>query len=114
MRIHASEREGIPVITPEGEYDGELGRQVAEMALPLMQGGHRCILLELAGVERIYAAGISELLRLQREAACRNVRLICCSVRPYIRELLRITLLDRSLEMQADLESALDLTREAV
>lgn len=82
------------------------------MVTALMEGRSHLV-LELSGVERMYAAGMSALLDLQRAALRQGARLICCGARPFIREMLRITMLDRTLDLQADLQTAIDLTREA-
>lgn len=111
--IQASEVDGVTILSLSGDFDSYSGSHVREMAAALVEGGHSCLVLDLTGVERIYTAGISALLDLQKSVATGGGRLICCGARPFIRELLRITMMDRSLELQVDLDSALDLSREA-
>lgn len=113
MRLEASQIDGLPVLTLWGEVDDLASAELKELALGLVRSGPESLVLDMTGVDRVYAAGLAVLLHLQREALIRGTRLICCGVRPYIRELLRITMLDRALELHPDLESALERNREA-
>lgn len=113
MMIDAAEAEGVAILYLSGDLDAPNCRQVREIAAGLLADGRSSLVIDLSGVERIYTAGIFALLDLQRAAAQRGRRLICCGARPFVRELLRMTMLDRALDLQGDLETALDVSREA-
>lgn len=113
MRLETSRIDGLSILSLVGEMDDLGSAELGELALGLVRNGPECLVLDMTGVDRVYAAGLAVLLHLQREALVRGTRLICCGVRPYIRELLRITMLDRALEVHPDLESALERSREA-
>lgn len=111
--IEALEVEGATVLFLTGELDELSCTHVRELVAGLIADGRHVLVLDLSGVQRIYAAGMSLLLDLQRAAATAGGKLICCGARPFIREILRITMLDRRLHLQMDLDSALDLLSAA-
>jgi anti-sigma B factor antagonist len=111
--IEALDVAGTTILFLAGDLDASSCTEVREMAERTMDGGRLFLVLDLSGVERMYTAGMSVLLDLQRTADSRGGRLICCGGRPFVRELLRITMIDRALELQTDLDSALDLARAA-
>lgn len=111
--IEAHEMDGVTLVLLTGELDASSCAKTREMILGLINGSQPSLVLDLSGVDRLYAAGISTLLELHRTAARSGGRLICCGARPFVRELLRINLLDRILDLQSDLESALDTIRAA-
>jgi anti-anti-sigma factor len=102
------EVEGATVLFLTGDLDADMCVHVQERVHDLIAEGSRVLVMELSGVQRIYAAGMSVLLELQRAAQVAGGRLICCGARPFIREILRITALDRRLQHQMDLDCALD------
>ncbi len=106
------EVQGAHVLFLAGELDEEACAGVQAMASGLLSSGG-LVVLELSGVVSLYALGISALLDLQRQAHKGGGRLICCGARPFLRELLRISRLDQRLDLQFDLDSALEIVREA-
>lgn len=107
--FQALEVEGATVLFLAGDLDAHTCVHVHEKVSGLIDNGTRLLVLDLTGVQRIYAAGMSVLLELQRVAQKAGGRLICCGARPFIREILRITSLDRALHLQMDLDCALDV-----
>jgi anti-sigma B factor antagonist len=105
--------EGATVLFLTGDLDADMCVHVQERVLSLINDGCRVLVMELSGVQRIYAAGMSVLLELQRTAQTVGGRLICCGARPFIREILRITSMDRTLQHQMDLDCALDVLTAA-
>jgi anti-anti-sigma factor len=106
--IEALEVEGATVLFLRGDLDNSSCTHVRELVAGLIADGRRSLVLDLSGVRRLYAAGMSLLLELQRFAVMSGGRLICCGARPFIREIFRIVMLDRALHLQADLDCALD------
>lgn len=113
MVIHAKVVEGAAVLYLSGDMDAPACEHVLEIAAGLVADGHRSLVVDLSGVERIFTAGIFVLLDLQRVAIKRGQRLVCCGARPFVRELLRMTMLDGALDLKGDLESALEIPCEA-
>lgn len=111
--IEALEVEGATVLFLSGDLDSNSSAQIRELVAALIADGRRILVLDLSGVRRLYAAGMSLLLELQRVAVKAGGRLICCGARPFIREILRIVMLDRALHLQADLDCALDMLAAA-
>jgi anti-anti-sigma factor len=110
MVIQSYEVEGTLVLSLAGDLDALSAGSLDLMVTDLLGQGRRSLVVDLAQIERVYTAGISVLLRLQRAAAGRGARLICCSARPFVREMMRITLWD--LEVQSDLTAAVALSRQ--
>jgi len=107
--FQALEVEGATVLFLAGDLDAVTCVHVHEKVSGLIDDGRRTLVIDLTGVQRIYAAGMAVLLDLQRVAQKAGGRLICCGARPFIREILRITAVDRALHLQMDLDCALDL-----
>jgi anti-sigma B factor antagonist len=107
--IEALELQGATILFLAGDLDASASVELREIVAAIIEDGRLFLVLDISGVERMYAAGMSALLELQRIAEQRGGRLVCCGGRPFVRELLRITMIDRALDLQTDLDSALDL-----
>lgn len=113
MAMEATWVEGIAILYLTGDLDAPAAADMREVVQERLLAGDGCVVLDLTGVERMYTAGILALSELQRVAAATGRRLICCGARPFVRELLRITMLDFELDLQMDLESALRVSGQA-
>ena len=113
MLIEATLVEGVAILCLSGDLDAPASADMREVVQGRLLAGDGCVVLDLNGVEHMYTAGILVLSELQRVAAGKGCRLICCGARPFVRELLRITMLDFELDLQMDLESALKVSRQA-
>jgi anti-sigma B factor antagonist len=111
--FEALEVEGTTVVFLAGELDEASCGDLFDRIGGLVAAGRRTLVLDLSGVRQIYAAGLSLLLELQRAAAGAGGRLVCCGARPFIREILRISMLDQALHLQMDLDGALDIMAAA-
>jgi anti-anti-sigma factor len=77
---------------PRLPFNGEL----LHMVLTLLRRGGRRIVLDLAGVSRIDAAGIGELVRAYNIATAANAAFRIANANPRVREMLeRVGLFDR-------------------
>ena len=106
--IEALELQGATILFLAGDLDAPACVELREIVTAMIEDGRLFLVLDISGVERMYAAGMSALLELQRMAELKGGRLVCCGGRPFVRELLRITMIDRTLDLQTDLDSALD------
>ncbi|MGE5673102.1 MAG: STAS domain-containing protein [Mycobacterium leprae] len=108
MVIQALELSGSMVLLLGGDLDAVTVQELRETVLDLLDVGWRRVVLDLSGLDRIYTAGILALVELQAYMGSQDARLLCCGARPFVRELLRISL-DRPLDLLPDLETALEL-----
>ncbi|HWI66509.1 MAG TPA: STAS domain-containing protein [Symbiobacteriaceae bacterium] len=106
--FQALELEGATILFLAGDLDAHTCVHVHDRVSGMIGEGRRTVVLDLSGVQRIYAAGMSVLLDLQRVAHTAGGRLLCCGARPFIREILRITSFDQTLHLHMDLDCALD------
>lgn len=106
--------EGATILFLAGDLDGPAAAEVKRAASGHFTAGCHALVLDLSGVERVYTDGLATLVDLQRGAAQAGRELSLCGARPFVREILRVTMLDRSLKMHLDLNSALDLAAIAV
>jgi len=111
--ITATRVDGVAILYLNGDFNAPASAEVHELVKGRLGAGEGCVVLDLSGVERMYTAGILALTELQRAAASAGGKLICCGARPFVRELLRITMLDYELDLQMDVESALNVSRQA-
>lgn len=111
MTITTSQIDGIPILHLVGAADAGVCRDVRELMLDLATQGYEAVVLELSGLNRLYTSGLMILLDAQAEVSQRHLRTIWCGARPFVRELIRLTMVDRCPVLETDLESALDLTR---
>lgn len=107
--IEALQLEDATILFLTGDLDATSSVQVREIVMALIEDLRRFFVLDLSGVERLYTVGMSVLLDLQRCAEQRGGRLVCCGGKPFIREMIRITMIDRTLDLQTDLDTALDV-----
>lgn len=109
LEIEALELQGATILFVTGDLDAPASRELRELVAAVIEDGRLFLVLDISGVERMYAAGMSALVELQSMVAVKGGRLVCCGGRPFVRELLRITMIDRTLDLEPDLDSALDL-----
>jgi anti-anti-sigma factor len=106
--FEALEVGGVTVLFLTGDLDGDSCAQVKEVVSGLIAAGRRMLVLDLTRVERVYTTGLFMLLDMKRAATREGGRLVCCGARPFVREIMRITMLDRVLDLHMDLDGALD------
>lgn len=106
--------EGATILFLTGDLDGPAAAHVAQTAARHFAEGCQTLVLDLSGVDRVYTAGLVSLTHLQESAARAGRELSFCGARPFVREILRLTMLDRGLNLHLDLNSALDQAVTAV
>lgn len=114
MTVETSQIDGIPILRLIGSADAVVCRHVRDMVRVMADDGHQVVVLELSGLDRLYTSGLMILLDVQAEASKGQLRIIWCGARPFVRELIRLTTVERCPVLETDLESALDLSRVAV
>jgi anti-anti-sigma factor len=76
------------IVSVEGPLRRPLSRALRHSVRAFLRGGERMIVLDLADVTRIDAAGVGELVRAFNLAAAVNGRLRIVNASPWVREVL--------------------------
>ena len=107
------EEEGVAVAELEGTLDAATSPQMREALLGIISGAQR-VVVDLSRVERVFSSGLSLLLAVHRAAETARAPLVFCGARPFLREILRITMLDRIFRTAVDVDQAVEVLREGV
>jgi anti-anti-sigma factor len=108
VRVH--HREGIGIVMPEGHLTlGDGDRDLLDLVGRILASGRRHVVLDLAGVEYLDAAGLGMLIRCQRRVAGRGGRLILSGARSKVREILDLAEVAAHLEQTEGLEQAVKM-----
>lgn len=105
--------EGIAVLELSGTLDAATVPQVREALLAAVGASER-VVVDLSRVERVFSSGLSLLLTVHRAAEQAQSTLVFCGARPFLREILRITMLDRVFRTAVDMDQAVEQLREEV
>src|SRR5438874_12483477 len=107
LTIEARQERGYPVVTVAGEIDIATATRLRERLLELAASG-RPLVADLDQVRFIDSAGLSALVGAANRAAAHGGSLYVVCARPKIRQLFRLTGLDRRLAPARTLDEALD------
>ncbi len=80
-----------------------------ELARLIEEGGHTLLLLDLSGVQYLSGTALGHLASLHRKLEPRRGRILLCGLDPFLRDMLRITRLDRVFDIYSDELEALVL-----
>jgi len=109
-QLHVHHREGVGIIMPEGHLTlGDGDRDLLELVGHVLASGRRHVVLDLAGVEYLDAAGLGMLIRCERRVSARGGRLILTGPRTKVRELLDLAEVAEYLEQAEGLEQAVKM-----
>jgi anti-sigma B factor antagonist len=112
LTIEARHERGYPVVTVAGEIDIATAARLRERLTPLAAGG-RPLFTDLDQVRFIDSAGLAALVGAANRAAAHGGSLHVVCARPQIRQLFRLTGLDRRLAPARTLDEALDAVMTA-
>lgn len=104
------ELDGVRVAELHGTLDAASAPQVRDELQVATQGCERLV-VDLSHLDRVFSSGLSALLSVHRAAERAGTALVFCGARPFLREILRITMLDRIFRMAVDPEHAVELLR---
>jgi anti-anti-sigma factor len=93
-------RAGITILALRGELDMASAPAVGEHLLAALPRSARLLILDMGEVSFCDAAGLSVLIGVQRRAAGLGITLYLSRLRPQVAKLLRITGLDRGLNVR--------------
>jgi len=112
LTIEARHERGYPVVTVAGEIDIATAARLRERLFELAASG-RPLVADLDQVRFIDSAGLSALVGAANRAAAHGGSLHVVCARPRIRQLFRLTGLDRRLPPARTLDEALDAVMTA-
>ncbi len=108
LRVH--HREGIGIVMPEGHLTlGDGDRDLLDLVGRLHASGRLRVVLDLAGVDYLDAAGLGMLTRCHRRVAGRGGRFILTGARSKVREILDLAEVAAYLEQAEGLEQAVKM-----
>jgi anti-sigma B factor antagonist len=107
LTIEARHERGYPVVTVAGEIDIATAARLRERLFELAAGG-RPLVADLDQVRFIDSAGLAVLVGAAKRAAAQGGSLHVVCARPKVRQLFRLTGLDRRLPPARTLDEALD------
>ena len=107
LTIEARHERGYPVVTVAGEVDIATAARLRERLFELAGDG-RPLVADLDQVRFIDSAGLSALVGAANRAAAHGGSLHVVCARPRVRQLFRLTGLDRRLPPARSLDEALD------
>jgi len=88
---------------------GDGDRDLLDLVGRILASGRLRMVLDLAGVEYLDAAGLGMLIRCERRAAAHGGRLILTGARPKVRELMDLSEVAAYLVQSEGLEEAVEL-----
>jgi anti-sigma B factor antagonist len=112
LTIEARHERGYPIVTVVGEIDIATAPRLRERLFELAARG-RPLVADLDQVRFIDSAGLAALVGVAKRAAAHGGSLHVVCARPKVRQLFRLTGLDRQLPPARTLDEALDALMEA-
>lgn len=109
MQVNRVEVGGVTVAELHGSLDVHTAASLESILGGWIAAGASPILVDLAGVERMFSSGLAAMLALHRAADAAGGRILFTAPRPFIREVLRITLVDRVVALVPDRDTGLAL-----
>jgi anti-anti-sigma factor len=110
FEIRSYEAEGVLVLEVTGVLDVQTAPVLKQQLVQQAGTGNGPVVVDLSGVSEIYAAGLTVLPALARTFGVER-RLVFCGLRAPFRELMRVTMLDRKLNLSTDVLEAVELVQ---
>jgi len=107
MKVRRTERDGIPILHLEGEFDSfetDLVRKGVEDAL---EQGHKALLLDLSAMTFANSTTLAYFISAQTRAQREGGRVILVQPSSFIRKTLRTLGFEQVLQIEDDLDEAL-------
>lgn len=113
-RVRVNQRDGIGILLPEGHLTlGDGDQDLTDQVENLLERGRRNLVLDMAGVDYVDAAGLGLLIRCHRKVAEQGGRFILTGLRSKVRQMLRLADLGSEFEHVQRLEHAVALLTRA-
>jgi anti-anti-sigma factor len=112
--IKTKDFEGVRILTPEGEIDARAARDLQKELLASISQGQRSLLVDLAGVETVAAAGLRVFVAVGERLAAEGGGLALCSPTAAVLKMIETAGIDRTLTFHRRRDVALEWLRDAV
>ena len=106
LKLSVDRRDGLAVIYTDGYINNQGGEEIAKAAYELLDEGHRCLLLNLAGTKIVNSIGISILIEIIEKMLELDGKLAFCSLTPTIEKTFHIMGLAQYSSIFADEDTA--------
>jgi anti-sigma B factor antagonist len=90
LKVTTEDRDGLAVVYTEGYINNQGGEEIAKVAYRLIDDGHKCVLLNLAGTKIVNSIGISILIEIIEKMLEIDGKLAFCSLTPTIEKTFHI------------------------
>ena len=102
MPLARDDRDGVAVFVLDGSLDAAAAPGIEGALMDAIDGGARRVLVDLSGVPFVDSSGLSVLIRAFEKTREHGGRLAVAGVRESVKPVLRLTRLDRVLEVMDD------------
>ncbi len=106
LKLSVDRRDGLAVIYTDGYINNQGGEEIAKAAYELLDEGHRCLLLNLAGTKIVNSIGISILIEIIEKMLEIDGKLAFCNLTPTIEKTFHIMGLAQYSSIFPDEEAA--------
>lgn len=113
MKLSRSERDGVAILSLEGEFDSFETDVVADGFQACLQEGHASIVLDCDKLLFVNSTTIAFLIKAQKMAQSRGGRIVFAQPREFIRKTLETLGLTQIFPMVDSLEEAVESLKSA-
>jgi|SRR3954452_13612360 len=106
MDCMIAERDGVAVVTPTGDLDGQTSRAFQTLLDPLVSRGTCYFVLDLQHVSFVDSAGLAALVRLYKHVRIGEGDVRLAGVLPAVQRILDLTRLSRVFAIYSTAEEA--------
>jgi anti-anti-sigma factor len=108
MDLGIEKKGAVTVAALAGAFDVEDAQRVADELQPLVAEGGSRLAVDLAGLETISSAGLSEMIAVVTRARLSGSRVVLVSPGPFVRQVFSVTRLDEWFEIFDSVDAAVD------
>ena len=113
-RLRVEQHDGIGILLPAGHLTrGDGDQDLSDQVESLLRRGRRKLVLDMAGVDYVDAAGLGLLVRCHRRVVSVGGRLVVTGVRSKVRQMLRLADLGQTLDHVEGLDRAVAVLTES-
>ncbi len=109
LKVTTEDRDGLAVVYTEGYINNQGGEEIAKVAYRLIDSGHKCVLLNLAGTKIVNSIGISILIEIIEKMIEIEGKLAFCSLTPTIEKTFHIMGLAQYASIYPDEAAAVEV-----
>jgi anti-sigma B factor antagonist len=107
MEVQVSRHQGYVLCRTTGPLDESTRDAFREELHPLVANAGTCLILDLAGSQRINSQGVGSLVALVADANTHDSRVILCNLQSFVAVVITVTKLDKYFDIVAKLDDAI-------